>query len=254
MAAVYESKSAPAAPSVAYSDYGGRSYGRKAYRKKRSYKRTAPITRMRGEVKRIVARMEETRWQSYTNGGTFSTAAPAILLQNGLQLGAQRFQRLGNSVSMMKLNFALNIQSSVTAVLATRIRIMVVCDRQADATLIVCNDLFATGSAVNNFIDMFNLNNVPTRYSILYDEYAALEPSMVGVTAAGTTTAASSTVKFFKRTVPLRLLRGRYNDQNNGDVRDIINNAVYILVFTDQVAGGTAPAYACQSQILYKDA
>lgn len=223
---------------------------RKRYTKKRKFGRKRRRT-FGKKVMRVVRRFEETKWISTSTGGTFGTGTPFIALLNGLNTGTIRSARNGNRINMISIALGLNIQSSVANVLSTRVRVMVVVDRQANATTIVPGDVFAAGVAANLFLELYDPNTVPTRYRVLKDKMLTLNPVMVGTTTAGATVAAASAVKYFRFKIGLKALPVKYNDQNNGDIRDIIGNALYLLMFTDQAS--TIPACAVQTELKWKD-
>jgi len=121
---------------------------------------------------------------------------------------------------------------------------MVVVDRMCNGVALLASELFIDPAPGNWHYSSYNLNNVPTRYRILYDKAVVLRQ------AAG----ANIPVGIYRRfLIRFKGLRIQYNDGNAGTVADIQKNAVYILAFTDWPLGANQPLIGTEFQVKWKD-
>lgn len=229
------------------------SRSKKRTSKKRSWKRKRTILPLTRRIRAVVGRMEETKFISNLFTQLPTSAAAAVNSLSTLQQGVTRALRLGNRISALSLGMNCTIEPLAAAILGTRVRVIVLVDKQPNGVAIDPLDLMQPGTAsANAFYSMYNRNTVPARYRILKDKFFNLGQMVPGVVAAGVTTAVIQQPKYFKWRIPLKFTV-KYNDGNAGTIADVVDNNLYVISYTSQGAAA-APGVFWQTTFTFKDA
>lgn len=142
------------------------------------------------------------------------TSTPTLVLLNGLSLGDTTTTRTGQSIKMDRSDFRFIIRGNVTAVNCF-MRVIVVVDKQTNATAMVSADLLVQDTVISPYTFASQQRFIP-----LYDETFAL-PS-------------SGQSCITKMTGPNTNQHVTYNTSNNGTVADITSNSCYLILLSDQ--------------------
>lgn len=127
-----------------------------------------------------------------TSTSATQTAAVFPLTENPIAIGAQRDQRIGDRIWIWGIGLNFRIQPTLTTVGPFTLRMLLVVDRQANATSnaqlddILSNDSTAADDT-NMSVAFRNLANVQ-RYGILFDKEMHFHPNTVAVPATSGTT------------------------------------------------------------------
>lgn len=214
-----------------------RGYGR---RTRKGYgRRTRKGTRMTfyKRVKRVVNRQEETKFFCSATSGALNCTTPIATLLNGPDRGAQRDQRVGNQIILTEIS--CNVLVTPVAPVAVRMRVTVVCDRQANgAAALLTGLLFCDPAVCNNYYSMFSPVYVPSRYEILHDKIL-----ICGVEGGATDIPKRVTHRFrlrkrVQKTIQFNDLVGASNPLA------IQKNAIWFLFTTDAIALTPTPPVA----------
>jgi len=162
---------------------------------------------------------------------TFSTP----ILLNGLQSGSDATNRIGRKVNIKSLLLRFNFGMASTSIGGAPCRILVVYDKQANATAPLITDILL----VNGFSSQNNLSN-RDRFVTIFDHIT--QP------IAATNNYCVADV-LFKR-VNLETI---FNAGNAGTIGDISSGSVYIFVAQCGTIGTTAPVLLARSRIRYTD-
>lgn len=204
---------------------------------------------IRSEVKHVLSGAVETKWASAPVTATaITTAAPFFQFHAGLGQGVAYNQRIANKVAWQRFKFTFVASSFPGRLADTFVRVVVLCDTQADAATFGTATLFPPGTvAADQWWAQFNRDQVPARFRIYRDKVFTLRPRTIASAsnAAPTVTATlTPAVVVHKFSVPLHGMHTQYNDSNTAGIADVISNAFFVLVFTDAPAGfGPTVAY-----------
>lgn len=207
------------------------------------------------KVKRVVSRMEETKYIATEFSQVPSSAASSVNLMNGMGQGVTRATRLANRIRNSSLFLNVTVEPSAGAILGTRVRFMVVLDTQPNGVALAGLDLMQPGTLLANaFYAPYNPNTVPSRYRILLDKQIVMQQGVVAQFTPGTgaTTAIAQQPKFFRKRILLKQ-QTKYNEGVAGTIADINDNALWVVSFSSQAAL-FAPAIFIQSTFKFKDA
>lgn len=191
---------------------------------------------MAKKIKRVVSRMEETKFITNYFGTQPTAALPTLTLLNHMAQGSVRNARLGNRISMKSIRWISRAQPLATQVAGCTIRLILFYDKQANGVALApgttLGDLFLDPTVANWYIAMQNPNTVGRRYQILYDRVFKLDVAGAVTVVAGTTTQAADEQKIIRIHKILKRTT-QYNEGNAGTVADIISPALYMAMFTD---------------------
>ncbi len=143
-----------------------------------------------------------------------SSNTPTLVLLNGLSLGDTSSTRTGQSIKMDRLDLRFQMSVNTTSV-ANFIRIIVVVDKQTNASAMTAADLLASNSTFAPYSQGCQMRFIP-----LYDESFALNSAGPGSIIKCVTLRANQHVMF--------------NTANNGTVADIVSNSLYLIHLSDQ--------------------
>lgn len=232
----------------------GSDYSRKRKyvpKKTSSWKRRISYAPSRAEVKRMVARgidsREETKF-GYINGGPTAvlTGTPTMaLLFGGLLQGVTNLSRIGQEIRTT--SFELRMGCDCNAALASRIRVMVIRDKQPNGALPPSAvDWFMDKNAATSWYALYDPSTVGPRYDILMDKSKLLN------IAGGNAQTPLRELITWKSSSKRAHGKVVYNIGNAGTIADIIKGAIILAVYTDAVA--TGPSYVFDFATKFKDA
>jgi len=156
-------------------------------------------------------------------------------LVNGLVPDSTASGRIGRRVVIKSLLIRGFVKMAPTSVGGTPTRMLVIYDKQANATLPAMTDVLTT----NEFFGVNNISN-RDRFTILMDQY---------VDPVGTGTAFCQPFKFYKTCA----LPVQYNAGVAGTIGDITSGSLFVVFApTDGVTVAQAPV-VCQVRIRYAD-
>lgn len=160
---------------------------------------------------------------SDVTASTTATTSPSLILLNGLSIGDTASTRTGQSIKMDRSD--LRVQLSVNATSTTNfVRLIVVLDKQTNATAMTAADLLVSSTTVSPYSFGAQQRFVP-----LYDETIALSIYSLGAVT---------------KVIPLNTNQHVvYNTGNAGTVADIVSNSVYFIFLSDQITNPPAILY-----------
>lgn len=222
---------------------------RKRTFKKRKGRKVATVS----TVKRIIARSEETKWLHFDWTVTVDNATPAVNPINIMAQGDTRVLRTANRITNIGLRATLTIEPNGAAMQGTRIRLMLVKDKQCNGALITAGDLFPAGvAAVNRFYADYNKNTVPSRYQILWDKLFLLKQGVAGANAAGAIIQIAQQPIYMRKRFKLKGFT-RYNEGNAGTIADVIAPGYFWVAVSSQAAA-QMPLLSISYDFMFKDA
>lgn len=186
-------------------------------------------------------RRGELKYVDYTNTGTSFLDTGNIFLINGLQPGTGASQRIGKKVIMRSLLFRVSIAANVpgTIVFQGNVRVLIVYDKQTNATAPTVASILETTSGVSPM----NMDN--------RDRFVVLMNKTVPIDQSGGHQ--SGQMKFYKKL----FLPVIFNNGAAGTVADITSGSVYMVFISEQglVAPSTNnPLGTWYTRIRYDDA
>lgn len=227
---------------------------KKVMRKKKATKATKAVKAI---VKKEIARSIEDKFVARQQA-VFNlycdapTATGYMQLLNGLQLGTGVGNRLGNRVKCKYLELRIAIEGTPGIVaLSTKFRAVVFrwnnCNASANPPV---GQLLEAGAAsIYNPIDCYNTNNVANKNIKVYRDIKKTCNLMNAPAALVQNEKHFITMKF-----PLNFIT-QYNNANAGTSTDILNNALFLYMTTDQLAAGNAAVITAYTWVLrYEDA
>lgn len=155
----------------------------------------------------------EMHFTDVTASVTPSTT-PSLVLLNGITIGDTASTRTGQSIKMDRSDFRFNLAVNSTSV-ANFVRIIVVVDKQSNATAMTAADLLVSNTTVSPYSFGSQQRFIP-----LFDETYAL-----------TTYGTGSICKCVGLSTNQHVT---YNTGNAGTVADIVSNSVYMIHLSDQ--------------------
>lgn len=164
----------------------------------------------------------EMHFTDVTASVTPSTT-PALVLLNGISIGDTASTRTGQSIKMDRSDFRFTLAVNTTSV-SNFVRVIVVMDRQTNATAMTTADLLVVSTVVSPY--SFGSQN---RFVPLFDETYALNVSGPG-----------SITKVIGLNTNQHVT---YNTSNAGTVADIVTNSVYLIYFSDQATNPPSMLY-----------
>lgn len=218
--------------------------------------RAAAVPRaLAAQIRSVALGMEETKYIATEFSQVPSSAASSVNLMNAMVQGVTRATRLANRIRTSSLFLNVTVEPSAGAILATRVRCMVVLDTQPNGVALAGLDLTQPGTLLANaFYAPYNPNTVPSRYRILMDKQILCEQGVVAQfnPATGATQAIAQQPAYFRKRILLKF-QTKYNEGNAGTIADINDNALWVVSFSSQAAL-VAPAIFIQSTFKFKDA
>ncbi len=166
-----------------------------------------------------------------TTASTTATTTPTLVLLNGSVLGDTTTTRTGQSIKMDRSDFRFQLSVNATSII-NFVRIIVVVDKQTNATAMTAADLLVTSNTVSPYTFGSQQRFIP-----LFDETFALSTYGPG---AITKCIGLSTNQHVT-----------YNTVNGGTVADIVTNSVYLIFLSDQ--GANAPSILYYNRLWFVD-
>jgi len=190
---------------------------------------------------------------STINLGAAAVAAPLCLFAP--TVGSALNQRIGRKVQILKIRVVGTLSTIAqtgqpAADPGAKIRVILVMDKQTNATQFTPSQLFTPTSTADNSLHAFQNPNDFGRFQVLKDKTIVLaNPSVAGATPAIDQMGLKTQFKFnivFK--TPLQV---NFNATNGGTVADIIDNSLHIMCASDTIA--LAPQLAYYTRVCYKE-
>lgn len=230
-----------------------RRFTRKRFKRGTVKRKRARKVATLGSVRRLISASTESKWRSFDFTTPVDNVTASVDTVNIMAQGDSRTTRTGNRIENVGLRCALTIEPSGAAQQATRVRVMLVMDKQPNGVGIIGGDLFPTGTAAaNRFYAPYNLNTVPRRYKILWDKLFLLRQGVAGATAAGMLTQFAQQPIYMRKSFKLKS-KTKYNDGNAGTIADVITPNISWVLISSQGAG-QAPLVSIHYDFIFKDA
>lgn len=163
------------------------------------------------------------------------------LLLNGIGSGSFNYQRIGDRVRLHSMDFQGNLSNGT--VVQRNVRIMVVLDKQPNASTIVPANFLPATALYNSF---YSLDAIPSRYHVLYDKLYNM-----GVQGGATDIIDQRNFRIrkrWKKGILVQYLQGF----STAGIGDISTNALWLLAIVDN--GTTPPTLTGSSIVRYVDA
>lgn len=176
-----------------------------------------------------------------------ATTPSTIQLLNGIAQGTGGSQRTGRQVRLESLEFMLQFTSDSTSLGNESVRVLVVLDKECRGSAPAGTDViqFGATTADVSLVSPYNFDNVPSRFTVLYDQTFESVPF-----CSPTTT----TVVPRKYTVCQRQRMNQkvhYYNTSGSAIADIDSGSIYLLIWSDN---STKPStYSCISRVVYRD-
>ncbi len=215
--------------------------GKRGYRKNR---RTQALTysnmlrKVLADVRYVKSLVNpEFKYSDISIGSTnFGTGLGVLTLLNGLTQGTTGTTREGISIKLTDCDIKLNATIGTVAAIAF-CRILVMFDKVPDGVNFVVGDLFQNAATGSDWTEShFNLGNTQ-RFRILFDKRFSLNT-------------VSDTVNTFDLNFPMQV-HSKYNMGNAGTIADINENALYLIMMSNQ--GTNFPTFTAQIRIRWLD-
>lgn len=194
-------------------------------------------------VKRMISRAEETKYaQTFGASTQVLTGTPTMgFLAPIIQQGTTAITRIGNRITITRLNVRFMIAGNNAA--ASVLRIVLAVDKQPNGALpSTAGILFADSTAANWWYSGYNPTFVGPRFKILMDRSRSLE--VIG----GAADYGEKKVMTYTMRKPLHVT---FNS-NAGTIADIVKNGILLFAFTDVAASG--PFVTFEATYRFKDA
>lgn len=225
--------------------------------RKRGKRRRGGTARVARVVRSVVSRATETKWNEVDFTTSVVNTVGSAFLINGMVQGDSRRTRTANRIELKYLRATFTVEPSAAAVLATRVRCMLVMDKQPNGAAFAGADLFPPNIlATDRFFADYNMNTIPRRFKVMWDKLILLRQGVVGTAVLtpvlSTTTSIAQQPVYFRKRFKLKS-KTRYNELNTGLIDDIITPSLYFIFFSSQ--GATqAPTVFCRAVLQFKDA
>lgn len=215
----------------------GRKIGQRKKSYKKSYKKKGPM-RFIPKQSPIEKKYIDTTFtaQSVDNAGT-------ITLLNGTQHGTSNQQRIGEKISIKNIEISGVLGTNGTNVYSAYAKIMLVYDKQPNAST------FSLSNLINTIGGVY----LPwsTRNSTYASRFVVLKNFYVNLTLQGSTSVNAPTEKgircYKKCNVPVQ-----YNGGNVGDITDISTGALYAVFMSDR-SSTYAPYFSGSIRLRFSD-
>lgn len=212
-------------------------YKRRLYRRYRPKSRRRSIFRKRRFRRYYRRSMVERKFKDETAGWVaLPSAAWVIMPINTMQKGPDQGQRIGWKITVksiyISLYFSTDAQNTSNQEM---IRVMLVKDRETNGVMPVDSDIFEWPNYTDTMLNIIN----GARFRVMKDINFALSPS-------SHPRARVIKIKFPRVNIPTR-----YNEGDNGDVSDIQNNGLFIVMASNQAS--YMANYAIYTRIRYTD-
>lgn len=171
-------------------------------------------------------------------------------------VGAGLNQRIGRNVKMMKVkvtgHVAIPNQFALSAgTNGTKVRIMLVLDRQTNASQMASANLINDSADASSTICAYQNPNFFGRFQVLKEKTLnCFNPAMAGI-AATNTVFVNGAIYHWKMNYNLNGLVTHFNATTGGTVADIVDNSLHIVVGANNIS--TAPVIAYYSRISFKE-
>jgi hypothetical protein len=180
-------------------------------------------------------------------------AAVSAGATSGLQQGPQRNQRIGDVIFIKKIRVAWTSQLSQSATINTdnSYRFMIIQDKQSRGAVFQIGDLLTSTGGGAPVVSDFNVDEVPSRFRILYDKIYTIRSGSSGVA----TQANSSNSRVVKLSYKVPLKTDYVTNSTSTGVTAIDEGAIYaIWVCGGLTAAGTVLINTAVTSIRYTDA
>lgn len=167
--------------------------------------------------------------------------AGGLALVNGMARGDDINQRNGREVVMKSIEFKFTVQSTAATGTDQVHRVVIVYDRQANATALTWTDVYGAGYDI---LSPRNLEN-RKRFKVLMDRTYSLS-SAVATSVGGVVMRSDSFYRKLNHPVT-------FNSGNAGTIADITTGSLYVLYVGTNVAGVTAGSINGRCRIRYED-
>lgn len=243
--------------------YGSKRGSKRTYKRgsKKTYKKKAPTTvALSKRIKHIENDLIELKWKDDVWALTNLTPAGNLLsAYQYLVQGPGQSNRVGNKVSPTSLQFKMQIESSVVSTSPVLVRVFAFWDRQVNGSsptfMGYNNGIFDDTTVTNPCFAPRNYGTIH-RYTMLYDQVFTLTPRnwYSSTTSGGTTTVATlmPTLKYLNKR--FKLSRVIKYDTNTGTIADLVSNAFYVGILTDESDVIKQPSMSGAARMYYKDA
>lgn len=177
-------------------------------------------------------------------GTNVSTTVPttAIIFGN-LTQGATDLTRVGQKITVRSLDLRCLVSGNVAG--PQRIRIMMIRDKQTNASLPSGVDWFIDKTTAGSWFSGYDTTTVGPRYEILYDKLANCNVS-------GGASNFSSTQMLHYKSPPKFSKDIIYNISNAGTIGDIIKGSILFCAYSD-AATGSPGFYTFELQAQFTD-
>lgn len=167
---------------------------------------------------------------------TAANSTGSVVLLNGIARGDSVSERTGRQVTMRSVYLQYELYATVGTGLNQIHRVMLVLDKQVNATTPSVADIVSSGD-VRGFRNLDNRN----RFAILIDRHYEI--------AQSTTTGTHQFDKIYRRLNTITT----YNNGDAGTVADIKTNALFLVILGSEGAGTTAGSVLHNSRVRYND-
>lgn len=179
--------------------------------------------------------------------GPFSTSAYTSALLNGTLQGTGGQNRIGRSFKMDRLQFRFQSNLNQGQVSAF-FRIIIVYDRECRGVQAGLSDVLQDVTfGARTLTSPYDFDNVPTRFSILYDHRYHLGST---VTSNSTNTAWGGGAKSIELDIPINKMVHCYNT-TAGDITDIDTGSLVVYLMSD--SGSNATNYTFGTRLTFRD-
>lgn len=195
-------------------------------------------------VKKVLDQNIEDKYKIVDNIALTSTQSgvAGLTLLNGMQVGAADNLRLGNVISIKRIDVAFKVQAQAATQQYCTVYLMF--DQQANGANPLITNLKNTVVAALQWLAPYNPDAVPSRYRIVRAWRCDL-----GVQGGATDITKPKIIQqsiYFKHPVKVQ-----YNGTNAGNISDINKNSLFLFAISD---GAPGPIVTGTVQTIYQDA
>lgn len=221
-------------------------------------RRAKPKTRVDKNLSKRITKLEreiEVKYNDNYANDSVSASTATFFLMNGIGQGVDdTANRIGSQVNATSLQLKYIAKTNSANLTQSRLRVMLVWDRQANGTV----PTIAGARGILDAVTITDLTIAPyskqtdKRFKVVYDKLHIINPEVIlNATTGATTTLVPKEVSKFKVFKLKRLIK--YNDTNATNISGIETNSLH-MVFISESGVTNPPTFDLSTRFFYKDA
>lgn len=196
--------------------------------------------------KLMKAHKPELKHRDVTITGQAAVDTWTVKLLNGISEGTTDSNRIGQVISMQKIQMKLQIEKTSVYNRNTLVRFALIYDDGCEGAAFDTADIFN----VNNIVDSYLKLPFSKRYKVLWDKTFALNQVDGTYDEGSTQLTSSNRIRWMPKTIKLRNLPVKYDSTGN-TITSISSGSLYFIHLSDR--GTDSPSVSARFRLRYFD-